>query len=198
MARPIAKDHDDKRAHILAGAASLFAEQGYVRSSVASVAKACGISKANIYHYYESKDALLFDLLNTYLQQLRDTVCRPLPETMPPEYRLREMIGAILEVYQGADDVHKILISSLDALPEAEQRVLRDYQREMIEAVSATLKAVAPAALSENDDRLRMSAMSIFGMLNWYSIWSPGASPDSREVYASFVKDLTLRGVEGL
>ncbi|MEP5152247.1 TetR family transcriptional regulator, partial [Planktotalea sp.] len=50
MARPIAKDHDAKRAHILCEAAVVFARDGIARASMAQVAKACGISKANIYH----------------------------------------------------------------------------------------------------------------------------------------------------
>ena len=197
MARPIAKDHDDKRAHILAGAARLFAEQGYARSSMSMLAKSCGISKANIYHYYDSKDALLFDMLNTYLRQLRDTVCLSFPDAKAPEDRLRHMIGAVIELYEGADNVHKILINALDSLPSEEQKILRDYQREMIESVSATLREVSPAAYAGNDEKLRMSAMSIFGMLNWYSIWNAGASQNSREAYARFVSDLMLNGIEG-
>ena len=60
MARPIAKDYDAKRSHILKTAARVFADTGYARASMSQVAKDCGFSKANIYHYYSSKDALLF------------------------------------------------------------------------------------------------------------------------------------------
>ena len=74
MSRPIAKDHDEKRAHILKIAARVFADQGFARASMSQVAKDCGISKANIYHYYSSKDALLFDILDTYLSALRDRI----------------------------------------------------------------------------------------------------------------------------
>ena len=55
MARPIAKDHSEKRAHILRIAARVFADGGIARASMAQVAEACGISKANIYHYYDSQ-----------------------------------------------------------------------------------------------------------------------------------------------
>ncbi|MEX0280477.1 MAG: TetR/AcrR family transcriptional regulator, partial [Arenibacterium sp.] len=72
MARTIAKDYSEKRAHILKTAARVFAEQGFARASMAQIAQECGISKANIYHYYSSKDALLFDILDSYLATLRD------------------------------------------------------------------------------------------------------------------------------
>ncbi|MEP1496455.1 helix-turn-helix domain-containing protein, partial [Pseudophaeobacter sp.] len=66
MARTIAKDHDEKRAQILKSAAKVFAEAGYDRASMTQLARQCGISKANIYHYYDSKEAVLFGLLDTY------------------------------------------------------------------------------------------------------------------------------------
>ena len=75
MARSIATDHDDKRLVILKAAARLFADEGYGRASMSALASACGISKANIYHYYSSKEALLFDILDTHLKGLRDRVC---------------------------------------------------------------------------------------------------------------------------
>ena len=57
MARSRALDYDDKRLAILKRSAQLFAEQGYERSSMAQLAASCGVSKALLYHYYDSKDA---------------------------------------------------------------------------------------------------------------------------------------------
>ena len=75
MARTIAKDHDQKRGQILKSAAKVFAEQGFDRASMTQLARECGTSKANIYHYYDSKDAILFDILDCYLSELRDRIC---------------------------------------------------------------------------------------------------------------------------
>ena len=89
MARSIAKDHEDKRSRILTIAAQQFAAQGYAHASMAQVSEACGISKANIYHYYPSKTALLFDILNSYLSELRDRVCGLAEQGLSPDERLR-------------------------------------------------------------------------------------------------------------
>ena len=72
MARTQAKDHGAKREAILEAAARVFASEGFDRASMAALAHDAGISKANIYHYYDSKDALLFDLLDSHLKELRD------------------------------------------------------------------------------------------------------------------------------
>lgn len=75
MVRTIAKDHDDKRRHILKVAAEVFAREGIARASTNEVARACEVAKANIYHYYSSKDDLIFDFLDSYFSELRDWVC---------------------------------------------------------------------------------------------------------------------------
>ena len=48
---------------ILEAAAEVFAQE-IAPASMRKVAKTCDISKSNIYHYYVSKDGLLFDILD--------------------------------------------------------------------------------------------------------------------------------------
>ncbi|GAA6197209.1 TetR/AcrR family transcriptional regulator [Pseudophaeobacter arcticus] len=198
MARTIAKDHDEKRAQILKSAAKVFAEAGYDRASMTQLARQCGISKANIYHYYDSKEAVLFGLLDTYLCELRDRVCGVDLSGVSPDDRLRRVVAEILLAYQGADDEHKVQSGAMGALPEEQQKLLRAYQREMVQFLSDTLKAVAPEVFEENDEKLRSATMSVFGMLNWYYMWNSGAGSDAREDYAELVATLTLNGVRGL
>lgn len=198
MARTIAKDHDEKRAQILKSAAKVFAEAGYDRASMTQLARQCGISKANIYHYYDSKEAVLFGLLDTYLCELRDRVCGVDLNGVSPDDRLRRLVAEILLAYQGADDEHKVQSGAMGALPEEQQKLLRAYQREMVQFLSDTLKAVAPEVFEENDEKLRSATMSVFGMLNWYYMWNSGAGSQAREDYAELVATLTLNGVRGL
>jgi AcrR family transcriptional regulator len=198
MARTIAKDHDEKRAQILKSAAKVFAEAGYDRASMTQLARECGISKANIYHYYDSKDAVLFGLLDTYLCELRDRVCGVQVADLTPDDALRQVVAEILLAYQGADFEHKVQSGAMGALPEEQQKLLRAYQREMVQFLSNTLQAVAPEVFNEDPAKLRAATMSVFGMLNWYYMWNSGAGPQAREDYAELVANLTLNGVRGL
>lgn len=198
MARTIAKDHDAKRSQILKSAAKVFAEAGYDRASMTQLARECGISKANIYHYYDSKEAVLFGLLDTYLCDLRDRVCSVDLNGVSPDDRLRRVVAEVLLAYQGADYEHKVQSGAMGALPEEQQKLLRAYQREMVQFLSDTLQAVAPEVFEDDAEKLRSATMSVFGMLNWYYMWNSGAGPQAREDYAELVANLTLNGVRGL
>lgn len=194
MARTKAKDHADKRGLIQNVAAEVFARDGFDRASMNQIAAACGISKANIYHYYPSKDALLFDLLESYLKELRDRVLASDDPSMPAEDRLRRAVREVLKAYQGADNHHRVLVAGLSPLPEQEQRILRDYQRGLVGLISDILGDVAPT-LAGDKVRLRATTMSVFAMTNWYFMWNADADPEAREEYADVVAALTLGGV---
>ncbi|TLP59358.1 TetR/AcrR family transcriptional regulator [Parasedimentitalea maritima] len=198
MARTIAKDHDQKREQILKSAAKVFAEQGFDRASMTQLARECGISKANIYHYYDSKDAILFDILDSYLRDLRDRVCGLDLQGLVPDQQLHRIVSGILQAYQGADHEHQVQISAMAALPEDQQALLRGYQRELVQHMSDTLRRAAPQVFDHDAAKLRAATMSVFGMLNWYYMWNSGAGTQAREDYASMVSSLTLNGVSGI
>ena len=54
---------DTKRQTILDAAKAVFEEMGYERASMAEVAARAGSSKATLYNYFESKEALFFALI---------------------------------------------------------------------------------------------------------------------------------------
>ena len=198
MARPIAKDHDDKRRHILKAAARVFAEEGVARASMSRVAEACGISKANIYHYYAGKEDLLFDILDTYLSALSTRVLALRGAPGGPEAALERLLAEYLLAYEGMDHEHKIQTEGLPLLPPERQEVLRSYQRRMVSQMSAALRALKPAAFVEDAGALRDTTMSVFGMLNWFYMWSGPADAARRRAYAAHVARLCRAGVRGL
>lgn len=198
MPRTIAKDHDQKRQQILKSAAKVFAHQGYDRASMNMLAAECGISKANIYHYYDGKEALLFDILDTYLAALRDRILAvPLDGLSPPD-QLHAVVAETLNAYEGMDEEHQLQTGGMAALPPDQQQVLRDYQRELVSHMSGILRACAPEKFEGDKAKLRSATMSVFGMLNWFYMWNAGASAQARADYARMVADLTLGGLRAV
>ena len=198
MARTIAKDYDQKRGQILKVAANVFATEGFDRASMSQLAKACGISKANIYHYYSGKDALLFDILDTYLSALRDKICSAAPANLAPEDRFRATVSAILLAYQGADDEHRVQGGGFAMLPGDQRDILRGYQKDLVKHLSDIVQAIAPEVFQDEKTKLHAATMSVFGMLNWFYMWNSKADAKAREDYANIVSNLTLSGVRGL
>src|ERR687894_3302707 len=144
MARTRANDYDEKRRAILDRSAELFAEHGYDRASMSKIAEACGVSKANLYHYYKDKEELLFDVIRFHLEELLEVVEAADSPNLSPEDRLRALVGALLEAYRDADAQHKVQINNLGLLPPARQAELKDMERELVRILADAVVGIAP------------------------------------------------------
>jgi len=78
-----------RRARMCRTAAQLFRDRGYDATSVSDVARALGMTKAGLYHHFESKEALLFEIMMYGLERVRDEVIIPVRQVRDPEERLR-------------------------------------------------------------------------------------------------------------
>lgn len=196
MARTRAVDYDEKREAILKQSARIFADGGFERTSMSSVAAACGVSKPLLYHYYDSKDAILFDIIRGHLQELVDAVKAADEPGSDPERRLRNLVGALLDRYRDADAEHKVQINGLSSLPEDWQEELKRMERELVRMFADALRAAVPGL---DDGRLlKPVTMSLFGMLNWHYMWFRTEGPVSREEYADIATGIILNGARGL
>jgi AcrR family transcriptional regulator len=180
---------------ILSQSASLFAQHGFTGTSITMIAEACGVSKALMYHYYNSKDDVLFDLLADHLNHLIAAVEAASESASDGKERLFAICTALLEAYRGADAEHQVQISSLKLLPQAQQSVLKELERQLVvifsDAIAATLPTVA-----DRPDVLKPLTMSLFGMLNWHYLWFRDGKGMTREAYARMAAGLVLAGAE--
>lgn len=197
MARSRARDYDEKRLSLLRQAAAVFARDGYDRASMAGLAAECGVSKALFYHYYASKEALLFDIISTHLEELVEAVEAADDAGLDPVLRLEGLVGALLEAYRDADAEHKLQVGTMQILPDAEQAQLKALERQLVARFADAIRAVAPEVF-ENTPLLKPVTMSLFGMTNWFYMWFREGGPVSRADYARLATRLLVGGVRDL
>src|SRR6185436_15679691 len=136
MARPQSPDYDKRRDAILAAAARLYARRGFQGASVADLAKACRTSKSLIYHYFPSKDDILYAAMATHLDALV-AAAEEATRAGSAEQQLRALVHAFMRLYVGAEDSHKVLLNELDNLPPERRAEVVGKQRRIIGAVAA-------------------------------------------------------------
>jgi AcrR family transcriptional regulator len=152
-------------------------------------ARECGVSKALIYHYYDSKEALLHDILHAHLSDLVEMVEAARPGG------LSGLIHATLTAYADADAEHKLQLDALATLPPDMQEPLVALQRRLVAIMSAAIAEENPAL---GGDRLRAATMSVFGILNWFYMWHrPGKGLD-RAAYGDLAADFVRGGLRAL
>jgi AcrR family transcriptional regulator len=84
--QPTASNDGIRRAEILDAAADLFGNSGF-RASMQELAEACGILPGSLYHHFESKEALIVELVQRYLAELDAVAAEALDDLQHGEGR---------------------------------------------------------------------------------------------------------------
>ena len=197
MARPKSASHDLKREAILDVAAQCFAQQSYPSASMNDIAVACGTSKARLYHYYEGKEAILFDLLDRYTQHLLalvgETEARAQRRNLSEVEALHELIRVFLTEYENSATRHVSLLADTKFLSPPQFEHIRKRQRDVVAAFTRFLKRAYPARVTKVNETA--VTMMLFGMINWTFTWLRPGGPLS---YSAFAEEVVAMVEHGL
>ena len=199
MARPQSADHQLKRDAILVAAARCFATLSYPATSMASVAQAVGASKARIYHYYDSKEALLFDLLDRYTQRLLALVgeseAHAQRQHLGDKAALHALVRSFLMEYEHSADLHVALLNDTKFLNDeanlahaqalSQRGLIMQRQRDIVAAMARSLQRAYPARMTGS--KATAVTMMLFGMINWTFTW---LRPDGPMRYSAFADEV--------
>jgi AcrR family transcriptional regulator len=196
MARKQAPDFEQRRDAILEHAAKLYAEHGFLGASIADLAAACKTSKSLIYHYYPSKEDILFDVMHSHVRALLDAAERVAAEPRPPAARLHALTQAFMRLYVGAASRHKVLLNELAQLAPKQREIVVKIQRRLIDIVQEILVEIRPE-LGKRAALKRPAAMLYFGMINWTHTWLDPRGTVEPERIATLAAEIFLGGITG-
>lgn len=167
-----------RRARIVAAATRLFAESAYGAVQMDDVARAAGMSKATVYRYFRSKDALYLEIFDQELVALVAALEALRERRLAP----RETVAAIISAVIGIFAVHLGTLRSLLAdeaeLAERIRRVFRGRRREINGLIGRALAdGIAVGAFRQMD--LETTPGILVGMCWGGVMGAPGTKPES-------------------
>jgi AcrR family transcriptional regulator len=197
MARTQSPDYDKRRKLIVTQSAKLYAKKGFIGASISDLAKSCKMSKSLIYHYYPSKEDILFAVMTAHLDDLLKILDRVMAiPSLAPEARIRLLTEEFMSIYIGAAQSHKVLLNELDNLPTDKKRAIIGRQRAIIKSVQTLLFAFRPE-LTLKSARWPIS-MIYFGMINWTHTWFDAKGSVSPQQFTKIAVDVMLHGLSEL
>ncbi len=180
MPRVRSDDYDSKSQTIMDCAAALFAKEGYPSAKMQDVAKACGATKSMLYHYFPTKDDLLFAMLMEHLER----VLQGVEDSIAGGGSARDRLLVLVETYTQKSTQsrrrHMIAMQDVKYLPKPKQAPLLELQRKLTDRVSELLQQLNPGLPA---DVYKPYTMMLIGMLNWTDMWyRPGGTMKSDEL----------------
>ncbi|MFZ2999769.1 MAG: TetR/AcrR family transcriptional regulator [Undibacterium umbellatum] len=191
MARTLASNHQLQRDDILEKAATAFANHSYPGTSMSLLAQTCGTSKARLYHYYPSKEAILFDLLDRYT--------RVLIALAESHQDLPALIAAFLAEYEHSQTRHIALLNDVKFLEAPQRKLILDAQRKIVDLFAAAIQRSFPERTTAHNRSA--ITMLLFGMINWTFTWLKPHQEADKISYADFailVTQIFMQGMLGV
>lgn len=108
----------ERRACILATAERLFRDVGYLKTTVADIAKALKMSPANVYRFFDSKKAINEGVARRLMSEVETEAERIARKSTPPIDRLREVLSAVsrmnAERFVGDAKIHEMVAVAME------------------------------------------------------------------------------------
>jgi AcrR family transcriptional regulator len=174
----------DSRQEILRAAARLFQQQGYDATSMNDVAAALKLSKGGLYHHFQSKDEILFNLMDHAMDITQQRVIDAVRGIADPEERLRTVIRLHMEVVLSVRDREiTVMLHENHPLPPPLRRRINARKKDYVHFLENLIAEVQRARQSKSAVNPRAAAFALLGMLNWiYQWYKPEGSLNGEEL----------------
>jgi len=185
----------DSRQEILRAAARLFQQQGYDATSMNDVAAALNLSKGGLYHHFQSKDEILFNLMSHALDITEERVIAPAKQIGDPEERLRTVIRRhIAVVLSERDREITVMLHENHPLSPALRKDINARKKDYVQFLENLIAEVGRAHGSQSSATPRAAAFALLGMINWiYQWYHPEGSLHEEDIVRQFT-EIFFRG----
>jgi AcrR family transcriptional regulator len=181
-------------ARIGKAASKLFNKKGYLETSITDIASAVGMSKGGIFHYFPTKNEILYFILSNYMDLVLEDLEEDLKKSEGSLSRIQFIICRHLELYTNNMDEAKTLLHEAHLLPPKYLKAINEKEKTYFQIVAAELSDFLGNNVPK--DRLTAITFSLFGICNWiYSWYNPKGSLTYHElseiIYNIFCKGVT-------
>lgn len=179
-----------KRNALLRAAAIEFGERGFRSTSLDVVAARLGISKPTIYHYFSSKEEILYEIMEESLGKMQGVI--DAAQGANGFQRLRALLVAYAKTL--TVDYGKCVIRTpeYDLSPEGREQLL-GMKKVIDETIrKAILEGIEDGSIRNCD--VKIASFVVAGGLNWIAQWHNPEGPLSDDEIANRCVDILLEG----
>lgn len=190
----MASERSGRRGEIINVATRLFRERGYHVTSLDDLAEAIGFTKPAIYYYFDSKEDILFAIVEEIVDRAIERMQRIAEGGGSPTELLHALLVENTLVILENLDANTVLYNERGLLSEEREQALRRRERDYSQILLRLYEeGVAAGEFVDVDPALATN--TLFGGSIWTHRWfTPGGRLPAAEV-ARHIADLLVEGV---
>ena len=180
---------------LLAAATRLFAEHGYESTSVQEIVAVAGVTKGAMYHYFGSKDDLLYEVYARVLRMQTEHLVEIAGHDAPVTERVHTAaVDVIVTSIDNMDDT-VIFFRSMHQLQESKQRTVRAERRKYHEIFRGMVEQGQEEGVFRTDVPADLVVDYYFGSVHHLSTWYRKGGPLTGADVGNHFADLLIAGL---
>jgi AcrR family transcriptional regulator len=192
-------DSGGRREQILQAAQKLFAENGFRETNLNDVAIQLGFRRQAVYHYFRSKEDILYELIDRAGQSIATSAQPMLDSDMAPAEKLADVVRNHVRQLLTNIDIFRIQFSELFKLSGDRADGLRRDMYAYIREIAEVIEAGQKDGTFVDHVPAQAQTLLILGMCNGTTDWY-GSFPSLRKIdeIADYAAQLALAGAMGV
>ena len=184
-----------KMSNIAKAAAKLFNEKGYLETSMDDISAAVKLSKGGIYHYFSSKNEILYFISTHFMGLLLKDLKQELEKIEDNFEKIQFIISRHIGFYTKYISEAKTTIHEGHLLPPEYFKIIAEQERQYHQIVSIVLSDFFEGNLSR--DQLKVLTFILFGTCNGIYFWYDPKGSMAPEELSEIISDILCRGLIG-
>jgi AcrR family transcriptional regulator len=174
--------------------ARLFAYRGYYHTSMREIARELGMNQSSLYHYFTSKEDVLFRLMNDAMDDVLEKLEEICTSDLPAEDKLKKVLHSYIRSYAGDQERLILLVNEMNSLTETNRLILVEKQRQYVQLIKSILKELV------DKDKMReieptVATFAFFGMVHYTIKWYHEDGPITLDQLAKLFVEIFTRGI---
>lgn len=188
-------EQTDTRSRIVAAAVSLFAERGFDATSVNQVVARAGVAKGALYHHFQSKDDLLYEVYRELVDRQLAGLAGVLGQSLAPAAALRAIVADMVVTTAARVAEAKVFFRESHRLGDVNQERVRAARRQIHDAVTGLVRQGQQNGEFNTVATPEMVTFTVFGVINELPVWFSENGPLTPQEIAAQLADLVLIGL---
>ena len=174
--------------------AHLFATKGFHATSMRAIAQELDMQPSSLYHYFSSKEEMLFTLMNNAMDEALEKLQKVCETDFPPEQKLRDMLGFYARFFAGDQEREILLVNEIDSLQDKYRKILIEKQRSYIHLLRSILEELAGHDLMKKIDPT-VATFAFFGMVHYTIRWYQKDGPVNIATLSDNFVEIFTKGI---
>ena len=175
-------------------ALEMFVAKGYDQTALSQIAKELGLTKAGLYHYFSSKEDLLFFVHERHMNRVFNPILEAAQKISDPEERIVYFIRNYTLKAMTRDASARVLVHETNNLKTENRKKITVLWRNGLDLIRNTLSEMESQGKIEKINK-NFAAFALLGMCSWTFYWFDYERQESAEELADTYVRIFLKGV---